>query len=466
MPYRKVMYRLYPNATQTERLETMRGLHQRLYNTALEERIRVYQETGKGLSFADQCKVLTQWRRISAGLASLNARKGLSFADQCKVLTQWRRISAGLASLNAQSEQVTLKRLHLAFQAFFRRVKNGDTPGFPRFKSLRRYPGWGYKTHGDGWRLHAGENSVHGKLYLQGVGHIPMRGRARTTGTPVTCEILHKAGKWYASVTLEIETIQRERGTAIGAFDWGLTDFLTLATPMGIETVANPRRLKNQLAELKRLGQEVSRKIRMAQERTGRKKGFPVSVSLRHAISHLARLHAKVARQRQDFLHQTSAGLVKRFGAIGTESLTVQNMVRSGGVRKKGLNREIYAASPAAFLNMTRTKAEEAGSWYEEAPTREIKPTQRCHGPCGPQCGPCGPQCGCGQLRRRRRGRSNPRNAVMGHAAHNVGHAAHNVDAGSCRTRRKRSRTGSTSVRTAVPPVAEMKTRLWCCCVG
>ena len=370
MPYRKVMYRLYPNATQTERLETMRGLHQRLYNTALEERIRVYQETGKGLSFADQCKVLTRWRRISAGLASLNA----------------------------QSEQVTLKRLHLAFQAFFRRVKNGDTPGFPRFKSLRRYPGWGYKTHGDGWRLHAGENSVHGKLYLQGVGHIPMRGRARTTGTPVTCEILHKAGKWYASVTLEIETIQRERGTAIGAFDWGLTDFLTLATPMGIETVANPRRLKNQLAELKRLGQEVSRKIRMAQERTGRKKGFPVSVSLRHAISHLARLHAKVARQRQDFLHQTSAALVKRFGALGTESLTVQNMVRSGGVRKKGLNREIYAASPAAFLTMIRTKAEEAGSWYEEAPTREIKPTQRCHGPCGPQCGPCGPQCACGRL--------------------------------------------------------------------
>ena len=51
----------------------------------------------------------------------------------------------------------------------------------------------------------------------------------------------------------------------------------------------------------------------------------------------------------------------------------------SGGVRKKGLNREIHAASPAAFLKMTRTKAEEAGSWYEEAPTREIKLAQRCH---------------------------------------------------------------------------------------
>ena len=348
---RKVTYRLYPNAEQEARLQETLGLHQRLYNTALEERIRVYQETGKSLSFANQCKALTQWRKSVPALAALNA----------------------------QSEQVTLKRLHLAFQHFFRRVKNGETPGFPRFKSLRRYPGWGYKTHGDGWKLHPGENGKHGKLYLQGVGQVPIRGKARTAGTPVTCEILHKAGRWYASVTLEMEAVQREGGTGMGAFDWGLTDFLTIATPNGTETLPNPRHLKNQLVELKRLGQAVSRKIRMAQQLSGRQRGFPVSANLRKAIQQLSRLHAKVARSRKDFLHQTSAGLVKRFGAIATEVLAVKNMVHSGGAHKKGLNREIHAAAPAAFLKMTRTKAEEAGSWYEEAPTREIKPTQRCH---------------------------------------------------------------------------------------
>ncbi|WP_237747409.1 RNA-guided endonuclease InsQ/TnpB family protein, partial [Acidithiobacillus thiooxidans] len=88
----------------------------------------------------------------------------------------------------------------------------------------------------------------------------------------------------------------------------------------------------------------------------------------------------KIARQRKDFMHQTSAWLVKRFGALATEALDVKNMIHKGGAHKKGLNREIHAAAPAAFLKMTRTKAEEAGSWYEEAPTREIKPTQRCHG--------------------------------------------------------------------------------------
>ncbi len=286
MPHRKVTYRLYPNATQVERLDEMLGLHQRLYNTALEERIRAYKETGHGLSFADQCRVLTQWRHISPGLASLNA----------------------------QSEQVTLKRLHLAFQAFFRRVKSGEKPGFPRFKNIHRYPGFGYKTHGDGWKLHPGTQGRHGKLYLQGIGLVPIRGKARTAGTPVTCEILRKAGLWHVSVTLAIDVIRREHGSEIGAFDWGLTEFLTIATPQGIETVANPRHLKNQLAELKRLGQEVSRKIRMAQKASGKQKGFAVSANLRRAMGHLARLHAKVAGSARTFCTRRALGWSSALG--------------------------------------------------------------------------------------------------------------------------------------------------------
>ncbi len=67
-----------------------------------------------------------------------------------------------LRGVNAQSLQVTLKRLDLAFAAFYRRVKVGETPGFPRFKPIQRFSGWRYKTHGDGWRLHAGVGMKHG----------------------------------------------------------------------------------------------------------------------------------------------------------------------------------------------------------------------------------------------------------------------------------------------------------------
>jgi putative transposase len=98
----------------------MLGLHQRLYNAALEQRIAA-------------------WRRT---------RTSLGFVDQCLDLTELRAGDKSYAALNAQSSQVTLKRLDLAFAASFRRVKAGQTPGFPRFKAFDRFSGWGYKSHG------------------------------------------------------------------------------------------------------------------------------------------------------------------------------------------------------------------------------------------------------------------------------------------------------------------------------
>ncbi len=91
----------------------MLGVHQRLYNKALEQRIKAYQENNLSLSFYDQCRELIQWRKEDIALSAVNA----------------------------QSAQVTLKRLSLAFEAFFRRVKKGETPGFPRFKAYHRFSG-------------------------------------------------------------------------------------------------------------------------------------------------------------------------------------------------------------------------------------------------------------------------------------------------------------------------------------
>ena len=71
----------------------------------------------------------------------------------------------------------------MAFQAFFRRIKNGETPGFPRFKSYHRFPGWGYKAHGDGWRVLSDENGKHKFVQLSGVGKIRQGVRQERLGT-------------------------------------------------------------------------------------------------------------------------------------------------------------------------------------------------------------------------------------------------------------------------------------------
>jgi putative transposase len=123
---------------------------------------------------------------------------------------------------------LTLKWLDLAFQAFFCRVNAGETPGYPRFRSLKRFKGWGYKTHGDGWRLQMGDAMSHGRLRLQGVGNVRIRGGSRTPGEPKTCEITHRHGKWYASITIACHP-KRTSGEDLLAFDWGIEIFATRA---------------------------------------------------------------------------------------------------------------------------------------------------------------------------------------------------------------------------------------------
>ena len=133
---------MYPSPSQEAALLDLLGMHQRLYNAALEQRIAAWQRT----------------------------RTSVGFANQCTDLTELRAADETYAGLNAQSSQVTLKRLDLAFAAFFRRCKTGETPGFPRFKSLARFSGWGYKAHGDGFRFtpgDGGQSRKHGVLRLR-----------------------------------------------------------------------------------------------------------------------------------------------------------------------------------------------------------------------------------------------------------------------------------------------------------
>jgi putative transposase len=92
---RKVTYRMYPTTKQAKALEHLLTLHQRLYNAALEQRKTAYRR-----------------QRASVG-----------YAEQCRDLTALRAADPEYASLNAQSVQVTLRRVDLAFQHFFRRVQ-------------------------------------------------------------------------------------------------------------------------------------------------------------------------------------------------------------------------------------------------------------------------------------------------------------------------------------------------------
>ena len=334
--HRRVTYKLYPSPAQAAEMERVRGLHRALYNAALQERIDAYRLAGRSIGYAEQCRSLTRVRRENPEYLGLNA----------------------------QSLQVTLRRLDEAFAHFFRRVRAGeDKPGFPRFKGGDRFPGFGFKQHGDGFRFTPQPGWRHGRLRLSGVGEMAARGEAGTPGRIVACSVMRKATGWFLSLVVECapwrEQVAAPRECGL---DWGVETFATLAYGPGeFAAIPNDRPLAREAEALRGEQRALSRALR------GRRSGQAAKARRR-----LAKRHHKVANRRKDLLHQTTHRLVRDHSLIVTEDLAVADMTRSakGTVEepgknvaaKAGLNRAILDAAPGGVLSLLRTKAEEAGS--------------------------------------------------------------------------------------------------------
>lgn len=343
---RRATLRLYPSVTQEKHLLTFLRLHCELYNAALEE-----------------------WRD-----AWRAQRKSITHYDQTRQLPLVKKLRPELIALGAQALEGTLKRVDLAYQAFFRRVRAGNGPaGFPRFRAWRDFPGWTYRQ--TGWRWTPREDGKHGRLELANVGSIRVRGGARTLGRMKTCTILRRAGKWYASIVLECHPERRGGSEALG-LDWGVAHFATLSDG---STVENPRLLERDLEKLAAAQQVVARK------RKGSRRRAKAKLTVH-------RLHEKVRNRRAHFLHQVSADLVARASLLATEKLATKNLTRSAAgtveepgsnvAQKAGLNRAILDTAPATFLALLRYKAAEAGVPLVEVDTKTVKPSQTC-----PACG-------------------------------------------------------------------------------
>lgn len=344
--YRRVTYRLYPSRRQEGVLERYLQLHCELYNAAIEERREAWKR-----------------RRVS-----------VSRFDQEKQLPAIKAERPELVPLGASCLQETIRRVDRAFQHFFRRVKAGQKPGYPRFKSWRRYKGWTYKNR-DCWKLQSGAGGAHGKLLVRGIGWIRIRGRGRHQGVLKTCTITRKADRWYASIVVVCQA-NRSHGAEELGLDWGVENFLTLSTG---ERIENPRFERQAENELRRLARAVSRKRRGGRNRA-------------KVAARLARLQERLGNRRANFQHRVSADLVATASLLATEELRPKDMTASAkrskrqrgwGVRQKAtLNRRILDTAPAGFLAKLRYKAEEAGIALIEVNTQAVKPSQTC-----PECG-------------------------------------------------------------------------------
>ncbi|RIH86765.1 putative transposase [Calidithermus roseus] len=264
---RQVRYKLYPNQAQLETLERWNRLHCELYNACIEQRRRAWAK-GKSLGYYDQQNELP---RLKAEMPEY-------------------------IPLGSHALQETVRRVDRTFQAFYRRVKRGEKPGFPRYKSRRSFVGFGYPDKA-GWKFERGPNGKHGVLHLSNLGAIKARGKPRQWGEPRQVVLTRTAHGWYATITVRCQPIRVGGNDPIG-IDLGVEAVATLSDGTRVENLRFLKRASNRLKSLQR---KLSRRKRFGSnwKRTKRE---------------IARLHQKVANQRNDFQHKLTSEWASRYG--------------------------------------------------------------------------------------------------------------------------------------------------------
>jgi putative transposase len=318
-------YRLLPTKAQHRALERILESQRELYNAALEERIGAYRKAGSTITYVDQTKGLTEWRHDDA---------------------QARGLPVNL-------QRATLKRLDEAYQGFFRRLRTGSKPGFPRFRGKGWFDSFGFREF-------AGITLDNHRVRFKGMpGSLRVHWHRELPETSIkSCTFKRDMRGWSIGFAMEVATEEPRKARRDVGVDLGISTFAALSDGGFIPSL--------------RAARKGERRLRIAQRALSRKKRG--STGRRKAREGVAHCHAAIARQRREHLHQASARLVRDYDAIAVEKLQVKALARSA------LAKDVHDASWAKFLSMLRYKAEWAGARVIEVDPQHT--SQDCSG-CG-----------------------------------------------------------------------------------
>jgi putative transposase len=332
-------YEIKPNVAQRAALGAQFHFCKDLYNSALEERISYYKrnknnEAKKSLTYNDQAAELLEMKgKIK------NSVTGKNIKEFC--------IIDGIDNVYSQTLQQVLKQVDVAYQNFFRRVKNKEEKvGFPRFKSHRRFKSICFPQVKEDLLGKGGVNLLKNnkiKIFkipgeVKVIWHRPFEGRC------AQIRICRDGDKYF--LVLSCKDVPRKvlpgTGNTIG-IDLGISSFIT--TDSG-EKIAHPRAYRSAKETLA----EKNRKLALKQRG---------SLNRRKALSALQKAHRKVVNVRKDFQHKIANKLIRENDVIILEKLNISKMMRSENFIVQKSN--ISDASWGNFVAMLEYKAESAG---------------------------------------------------------------------------------------------------------
>ncbi len=319
-------YRIYPTKETEQKLYWTLARCRELYNAALSERKDAYTYAGKSITYYDQQNDLPEIK--------------------AEIREEYQDIAAHVL-------QDVLRRLDKAFQNFFRRCKNGENPGYPRFQGRNRYDSFTYPD-GAGWKFDGQY------LHLTKIGkakvklHRPVEGKIKT----VTMKL--EVDEWYVTFSCEVPEPEKLPVSYedIG-IDLGVTHLATLSNG---EMIEHPRYYRKAQKTLEKRQRSLSRKKRGSHRREKARKL-------------VAKAHRKIARQRKDFQHKATKKLIERYQVLVFEDIKTSNLAKkpkpkqdehgnyvpNGASAKGGLNKSILDAGWGTFVSMCSVKAAWAG---------------------------------------------------------------------------------------------------------
>jgi putative transposase len=246
--------------------------------------------------------------------------------------------------------------LGLAFKNFFRRVRNGEKPGYPKFKKRgARRSGFqlrGYKTETD--RVWLGKRI--GWVRLKERGYIPTDVSYQNNGG-VYATISERARRWYISILVEEPDMEPVNGSGVIGVDVGIK---ALAACSDGTIFANPKALHKYKRKLKRLQRELSR----------RQKG---SKNWHKTKARIAKAHQQIANVRKHALHQVSHYVTQE---LAPQTIVIEDLNVNGMVKNHHLAQAVADASMSELHRQIGYKADwmdikviKADRWYASSKT-------------------------------------------------------------------------------------------------